>query len=384
MGSIYRRTFKHCATCKKQLRRKPEIVACEAAGHRVTDRQSPTWYIAYETPDGWRNESSRSHHKVDAQRLLLRREGAAQRKELPARGFTFDDAADAAIAEYKMHGRRSLNVFQRRITKHLKPVFTGRELGEITTPAIREFITARQAAKASNAEINRELDCLSKMFRLAIQDGRLFVRPHIPKLKESAPRKGFVTPEEYAAIAQHLQPHIRPIWTFLYLTGWRVTEALALKWEHVGEQEIRFTEPTKADEPARTIPITTPLRALLLDQKQQIGDVQTDYVFTFFARTPKGHLRKKRAGTAISYGGWLNAFRDARTAAKVRPTLLGHDCRRTAIDRMERLGIAQSTAMSMAGHKTPSVYRRYAIVSTATLHDAGKRLDAEPPPPVDR
>jgi integrase len=52
----------------------------------------------------------------------------------------------------------------------------------------------------------------------------------------------FVTCEEYAAIADKLEPHMRAVWT--YLTGWRVTEALALRWEHVDAAAgvIRFTE----------------------------------------------------------------------------------------------------------------------------------------------
>jgi integrase len=137
-----------------------------------------------------------------------------------------------------------------------------------------------------------------------------------------------------------------------------------------------FSEQTKADEAARTIPITSALRELLAEQRRQIGKLDTPYVFTFFATTPKGLVRKKRAGTQISYPGWNNAFRDARLAASVRSSIIPHDCRRTAIDRMERLGIARSTAMAMVGHKTESTYRRYAIVSGATLEDAGKRLDA--------
>src|SRR3954452_1721584 len=123
MGSIYRRTFKHCSTCRKRVRGAANIAKCERAQHTIADRESPIWYIAYEAPDGWRNESSRSKHKVDAQRLLRDREGAVDRKQIATRGFTFDDAAKAAIDDYKMHGRRSLNVFERRITKHLAPVF---------------------------------------------------------------------------------------------------------------------------------------------------------------------------------------------------------------------------------------------------------------------
>jgi hypothetical protein len=41
---------------------------------------------------------------------------------------------------------------------------------------------------------------------------------------------------------------------------------------------------------------------------------------------------------------------------------------------MERLGLARSIAMAMVGHKTESVYRRYAITSPRTPDDARSKL----------
>ena len=43
---------------------------------------------------------------------------------------------------------------------------------------------------------------------------------------------------------------------------------------------------------------------------------------------------------------------------------------------MERLGLARSTAMKLVGHKTESVYRRYAIVSESDLREAVEKLGA--------
>jgi hypothetical protein len=41
---------------------------------------------------------------------------------------------------------------------------------------------------------------------------------------------------------------------------------------------------------------------------------------------------------------------------------------------MERAGVPRSVAMKLTGHKTDSVYRRYAIVSDAELRGASQRL----------
>ena len=58
------------------------------------------------------------------------------------------------------------------------------------------------------------------------------------------------------------------------------------------------------------------------------------------------------------------------------PGLLVHDFRRTAVRRLERAGVARSVAMRLVGHRTESVYRRYAIVSENDLREAVEKLGA--------
>ena len=58
------------------------------------------------------------------------------------------------------------------------------------------------------------------------------------------------------------------------------------------------------------------------------------------------------------------------------PKALIHDMRRLAVRTFERAGVPRSAAMSMVGHKTESIYRRYAIVDEAMQREAGARLDA--------
>jgi len=51
-----------------------------------------------------------------------------------------------------------------------------------------------------------------------------------------------------------------------------------------------------------------------------------------------------------------------------------HDFRRTAVRNLERSGIPRAVAMKLVGHKTESIYRRYAIVAKQDLMDGLKRL----------
>jgi integrase len=51
-----------------------------------------------------------------------------------------------------------------------------------------------------------------------------------------------------------------------------------------------------------------------------------------------------------------------------------HDLRRTAVRNLERAGVPRSTAMALVGHKTESIYRRYAITDEAMLREGAEKL----------
>ena len=51
-------------------------------------------------------------------------------------------------------------------------------------------------------------------------------------------------------------------------------------------------------------------------------------------------------------------------------------CAGRSVRTFERAGAPRSVAMSLVGHKTESIYRRYAIVDEAMQKEAAARLDA--------
>ncbi len=69
------------------------------------------------------------------------------------------------------------------------------------------------------------------------------------------------------------------------------------------------------------------------------------------------------------------AWRTARKRAGF-PDLIPHDFRRTAVRNLERVGVSRSAAMKMIGHKTQSIYSRYAIADESMLQDGAVKLSA--------
>ena len=55
-------------------------------------------------------------------------------------------------------------------------------------------------------------------------------------------------------------------------------------------------------------------------------------------------------------------------------TKIPHNFRRTAVRRLERAGVSRSVAMELVGHRTQSIYDRYAIVSEQDLREGVEKL----------
>jgi len=145
-------------------------------------KRGRTWWIRYYRNGKRHEESSGSTKEGEAKRLLRLREGDIERgvATTPKVGrIRFEEAAADVINDCRTNRKRSLVDVERRIEKHLKPVFGGRRMTTITTADIREYVARRQAMAlefkplkkgdpprtrpVSNAEINRELTVLKRM-----------------------------------------------------------------------------------------------------------------------------------------------------------------------------------------------------------------------------
>lgn len=85
------------------------------------------------------------------------------------------------------------------------------------------------------------------------------------------------------------------------------------------------------------------------------------------------HVFPKPDGEPVRdlYGSWRAACREAGA-----PGPIIHDLRRGAVRALERAGVSRSVGIRLVGHRTESIYRRYALVSESDLHDGAARLAA--------
>jgi len=287
-----------------------------------------------------------------------------------ANRMRFEDAAKDIENEYAANGRRSIDHLKRRLKLHLKPFFDGKRFSKITTADFNAYVVDRKKAGASNAEINRELAVLKRMFSLAIHAGKVFYRPHIAMLKEDNTRKGFFERAQFEAVRKHLPAELRPLVTVAYWTGWRVpSELMPLEWRQIDEHRkiIRLEPGTTKNRDGRTFPYAElPEVAAAIKECREATDSAkgkgtiTPYVF---------HREGKRIRD------YRLAWKDACVAAGC-PGRIPHDFRRTAVRNLVRAGVSEKTAMTLTGHKTRSVFDRYDIVDEGDLTAATARLQS--------
>jgi integrase len=337
-------------------------------------RRGKVWWMAYYTKDGRHVcESTRKKDKGEAREELQKKIGqrAEDRLVIGADKMMFEELITGVENDYKVNGRKSFDKVTSR-SKHLTKSFAGWKARDITTAEIRAFVAKRQAERASNGEINRELALLRRAFTLALEAQKITRRPHIPHLEESSPRAGFFEPDAFRAVITHLADYLQPPMTFAYLTGWRCrSEILPLSWRNVDFEAgtIRLDVGSTKNKDGRVIYMTADVRHLLEEQRRKTLALQRE----------KGQLIQlvfHNDGKPIAnyYKAWHRACRAAGFSGNVP-----HDFRRTAVRNMVRAGIPERVAMQMAGHKTRSIFDRYHIVSDGDLREAARKLEAALP-----
>jgi len=345
--------------------------ARRGSGHLY--QRGKVWWFKFFDATGaphWRSSGSRERGVAEA---MLREQLGQRDRGAPAlpdpRRLTVDALLEGLLAEYRTNGRRSVDRAELSC-RHLLRLFKGRAAASLTGSDATRYADLRLAEKAAPATVNRELAALRRAYRLAIRQGLLATMPPVTGLREDNTRTGFFEDTQIAKVCRLLPSgETADAARFMYATGWRSrSEVFPLTWAQVdwAGALVRLEPGTTKNRDGRAFPITPALRAVLerrLEYTRRCERAQGRIIPQVF----------HRGGRPIR--SMTKAWRTACKRAGVPGRLL-HDLRRTAVRNLERAGVSRSVAMKMTGHKTESVYRRYAIVAESDLHEAGAKLAA--------
>jgi integrase len=365
--------------------------------HRYKDdrtgawKRTKVWWIAYNRHGKEYQESSRSTHRPDAVRLLKKRLGEIGSGQFigpDADRTTFEDLEQGLLDDYRVNGRKST----RRAVgclKNLRARLGHLRARDLTLDRLNAYVAARLDEGARPATVQTEMAILKRAVHLAERAGKARRLP-FPILRISNTRQGFFEWEAFQAVLAALPSAIAALAEFAYLTGWRLGEILPLSWRQIDVKAgiIRLEPGTTKNDDGRSFPFRAlPALAALLERQRETTTVterETGRIIPWVFHREGKPIRDFR-------GAWARAcitagLFDVSPDGAKHPTRLFHDLRRTAVRNLERAGVSRSVAMKLTGHKTESVYRRYAIVSEGDLAQGVAKLAAlqEAPAPDGR
>jgi integrase len=351
MGAIYRPTYRD----RQGVIRESEVFWVRFRQHGQTIRQS-----------------TETTSEAKARAFLREREGKVA-LHLPvtpgADRLTLAEAVDLIRSDYLVNGRKSRRTLEYPLA-HLQAHFgPAARLGRLTTAHVEAYKAARLATGVKPATINRELAALGRMAALCRHQYGLHVPFVLKKFEERNVRTGFFEEEQFRAVCQHLRPELAALATVATLTGWRKSDLTSRQWRHVdfahGWLRLEPEETKNGD--GRMFPLIPELRQVLEAQRARVEAMQRamgrviPWVFVRDDGRPVGDFKK--------------AWTTARKRAGI-PGRIFHDFRRTAVRTLIRAAIPETVAMKLTGHRTRSVFQRYAIVEEGMLREAGERLAA--------
>jgi integrase len=259
--------------------------------------------------------------------------------------------------------KRSLSKRQESAAK-IKAYFGDCSLDTITTSSIEAYKQKRLTDRTKRgtvpkpATINREVAFMRTLLKLAARDRLIEHFPYIELFEENNERDRIATPEEFKAILDHSDEHLKEILFCLWDTGMRKREVLKLEWDRVdfkndviklGALAKDGQVDTKAKQ-ARVIPMSPRLKALLSAIRQREKGAK---VASMIGRTNRVFLFRGKPIDRFD-----RAFKTACKKANIEGLWI-HDIRATFATRKIGEGFDRDWVKMITGHKSDNVFKRY-------------------------
>jgi integrase len=324
-----------------------------------------TWWAAFYVDGRQQRESTKTSDREKAEKYLHKRLKEVHAHELDAtRQFvsqhdkrrTIAELMDALKTDFQIRGKASRQNLSN--IARARADFGVTRAAALTAEQVDSYVRERLTQGAAKASINRVTQLLRQAYKLAGLPG-----PRIRRLPEIGnERQGFFSEQEIRRVIANLPAELADFTLFAWLTGMRKSEIASLAWEDVDGDIIRLRAANAKTREARMIPLEGEL-AELIARRRTARQVESNGTMMISS------LIFHRAGAPI--GDFRKAW--ARAGKKAGILRLFHDLRRSGCRNMTNAGVPQSIAMKISGHKTDSMFRRYAIGAESDLRAALRR-----------
>jgi integrase len=358
---------------------------------RTTGKPLPTWWVAYyvKGADGRAREVRESAETTDhdeAKLFLRKRLGEAApatAKRVLAERLTVAELLQLLVADYADRGKavppghvealtaalggtRAVDVERAHLDELVRtwkvtgPRWPGRPCW-CRRRGCDELAHQAKPHPISAATCNRYMATLRAAYGIGREKIAAFrYELTFPTAPEKA-RGRYIPPADFAKIVAHMPSAAKRLFCeFAYLTGVRKGQLRATELANVDTQAwvIRWRPDQTKAEDAHELPLVGRTRAIVEDL-WTARRLDCRYLF---------HEDGKPLGTLRSE--WSRACR----AAGFRPGRVHgytfHDTRHSAVSNLHAAGVADSVAMAISNHATPSVFLRYGIQQDATKRAA--------------
>lgn len=270
---------------------------------------------------------------------------------------TISDLMDSYKAHLEAEGKGSAQNLS--TIKRVKQDFGNTLAHLLTRDRVTAFVRDRRADGLKAASVNRFLQALRAAFNFAELPA-----PKFDIASESNNvRVGFFAEQELAKIKAVLPADLADFFAWCAATGMRKGEAGNLRWEWIEGERLTVPGMFCKNGRPHNIPLVGELADIIRRRRERRALKDGTNSPLIFHR--KGEAIKEFRKS------WARACKTAGC-----PGRLFHDLRRTAARNLRRSGVDETVAMTITGHKTASMFRRYSITDDNDQREAFARVEA--------
>jgi integrase len=313
---------------------------------------------------------------------------------------TINEILADLVEHYKRGGKkgipREVSPQMKSHLQRLRDFFGTSRAMFVGSKDVEAFRAQLKTEKKANATINRSLQLLSQAYKYAVNSDppKLNRALKIERLDESGNRrKGKFTPAEAEMVACSLPPYMADVARFAYETGARASEILKLHWSYVDRDGINVPGAIIKNREDRSIALTEEIEEILNRRRrdtrpgcdlifhhlgQQISDYRKCWHTACVSNGLGAYYCRACRDAEGRYVSQLDAEKKCPCCGKKWevPKYIGrifHDFRRSASYEMWKAGSSEADCMKATGHKTASMFKRYADLFSKEEDQARQR-----------